>query len=439
MNSPVIPIPPRIIVIDDNPAIHEDFRKILCPAPTDDGLDELEADIFDEERSEQGRYQPEEFDLVTALQGKEGFEKILAARKEERPFSLAFVDGRMPPGWDGVETIQRIWKEVPELQVVFCTAYSDYSWNEVLSRIGGTDNLIILKKPFDTVEVAQLARTLTQKWALTQRVQFQTANLHRMVEIRTEEIRRINHELVRTNDDLSRALGVRDGIITSITHELRTPINGIVGSAELLGTAVTTEEDKDNLRTIMECAQMLTGQVDNLVAIAENRGGDRLAGARLRLADIVSEAVDAHRAVASAKGLFIRQQLAPEIPEEIPGDPAELRQVLLGLLSNATKFTERGLVSVSGSLESGGAIVRLEVRDTGVGIAADDIVDLFEPFHGGDRSFSRRQGGLGLGLAVGRRLVRHMSGTLSCTSEIGKGTTFVVRLPANPGVEVGSD
>ena len=136
MKMPQIPFPPRIIVIDDNPAIHDDFRKILCPAVEESPADAMEAEIFGE--TDGLGYAPEEYDVATALQGQEGLEKIVAAIGAANPFSVAFVDGRMPPGWDGVETIQRIWKQVPDLQIVFCTAFSDYSWREVLSRIGAS-------------------------------------------------------------------------------------------------------------------------------------------------------------------------------------------------------------------------------------------------------------------------------------------------------------
>lgn len=436
MNAPTIPLPPRIIVVDDNPAIHEDFRKILCPPPVDAGLDSLEADIFGEDTDDRPQYQPEEFDLVTALQGEEGYHKILAARDGERPFSLAFVDGRMPPGWDGVKTIQQIWKAVPDLQIVFCTAFSDYSWSDVLARIGGTDNLIILKKPFDTVEVAQLARTLTQKWALRQRVQFQTRNLQRMVDLRTEEIRRVNYELVQANDHLTRAIGIRDGIIAGITHELRTPLNGIVGSVELLGYEVASAEGKDGLQTILECARTLAGHVDNLVALAEKPAGSEAPSPGIQIGPLVAEIVEAHRDAARGKGLFLRQSLAPDLPPEIPGNPVELRQILLGILSNAIKFTESGLVTVSVRIDPDRKVLRIEVRDTGLGIDPEALKSIFEPFIGSDMSLTRSQGGLGLGLAVGMRLAKRMGGTIVCSSVPGKGSAFEVLLPAVPGAPV---
>ena len=122
----------RILIIDDNPAIHEDFRKILCPDAAPRELDELEAKLFDQGRTAGGA---QEFILDSACQGREALAKAQQALAEGRPYALAFVDGRMPPGWDGVETILRLWQVYPELQVVICTAYSDYSWEQIIQRL----------------------------------------------------------------------------------------------------------------------------------------------------------------------------------------------------------------------------------------------------------------------------------------------------------------
>jgi PAS domain S-box-containing protein len=108
---------------------------------------------------------------------------------------MAFVDVRMPPGWDGIETIQRIWKADPDLQVVICTAYSDHSWEEIIQKLGATDSLLILKKPFDNVEVLQLAHSLSKKWVVTNQARFRLENLEAMVDARTAELTRANEQL----------------------------------------------------------------------------------------------------------------------------------------------------------------------------------------------------------------------------------------------------
>lgn len=160
----------RILIIDDNASIHEDFRKILRK-PLDragDGLAELESALFGATASPEPR---PSYLIDCASQGEEGLEMVRAACSAGRPYALAFVDGRMPPGWDGVETIRHIWKVDPEIQVVLSTAYADYSWQEIQRELGNTDSMLILKKPFDNVEVLQIAHTLTRKWELNREVE----------------------------------------------------------------------------------------------------------------------------------------------------------------------------------------------------------------------------------------------------------------------------
>ncbi|MBY0292087.1 MAG: EAL domain-containing protein [Alphaproteobacteria bacterium] len=177
----------RIIVIDDNPSIHQDFIKILTPVEETSSLDSLEEKIFGPQ--EKKTISLPQFCIDTATQGQEGLEKIKAALREGNPYALAFVDIRMPPGWDGIETIKHIWKIDPEIQVVICTAYSDYTWEETIEQLGMTDNLLILKKPFDNTAVRQLAAALTKKWELMRSVKEHTELLEKRVEERTTSLR----------------------------------------------------------------------------------------------------------------------------------------------------------------------------------------------------------------------------------------------------------
>jgi len=174
----------RLLVIDDMPSMHQDFRKTLASAQETQDLSAIEHELFGETavRADDG------FELDSAFQGREGLAKVDAALKAGRPYALAFVDMRMPPGWDGVETIERLWQVDPNLQVVICTAYSDHPWEEVLRRLDVQDRLLIVKKPFDMIEIAQLARTLTAKWALARRAARQLQEMEATVEMRTREL-----------------------------------------------------------------------------------------------------------------------------------------------------------------------------------------------------------------------------------------------------------
>jgi diguanylate cyclase (GGDEF)-like protein len=177
----------RILVIDDNRAIHEDFRKILARPEESTGLAEAEAMVLGVAPSTTPAAR-EVFDVESAYQGEEGWEKVRASVAADRKYAVAFVDMRMPPGWDGVETVIKIWEVDPEMQIVICTAYSDYSWEEINQKLGHVDRFWILKKPFDTIEVCQLARALTQKWQLARQANLTLNQLRMMVEEQTRSL-----------------------------------------------------------------------------------------------------------------------------------------------------------------------------------------------------------------------------------------------------------
>lgn len=175
----------RVLVIDDMHSIHDDFRKILTLERSRSAtLESLEASLFP-------RAEPAprvSFTVDSAFQGQQGFEKVKAACAAGRPYALAFVDVRMPPGWDGIETIENLWQVDPDLQVVVCTAYSDYSWADMIDRLGHSDRLLILRKPFDNVEVLQLATALTEKWNLLQHAGSKMRSLERDIGVREREL-----------------------------------------------------------------------------------------------------------------------------------------------------------------------------------------------------------------------------------------------------------
>jgi len=190
-----LPVQPgnRILIIDDNASIHEDFRKILGPDQDQNaGLDLVKARMLGEDTAVSLR---SGFVIDSAFQGQEGLAMARRAAEEGNPYALAFVDVRMPPGWDGVETIGQLWKCCPEIQIVVCSAYSDYSWEEMIHQLGHSPNLVVLRKPFDNTEVLQLAHALTEKWRLNRKVQSQLDDLETLVRRRTSELEAANERL----------------------------------------------------------------------------------------------------------------------------------------------------------------------------------------------------------------------------------------------------
>ena len=181
----------RVLIVDDNQAIHDDMRKILVRegAGSPDLLDDEEL-LF-----QMPRVHAATFAIDSAYQGQDGLAMVTRALSEGQPYSLAFVDGRMPPGWDGVETVLNLWITDPDLQVVICTAYSDYSWNDIIRNLGHSDSLVILKKPFDNIEVLQLVHALTRKWTVSREARVKRKDLERMVQDATAELTfRANHD-----------------------------------------------------------------------------------------------------------------------------------------------------------------------------------------------------------------------------------------------------
>lgn len=186
----------RILVIDDNPNIHHDITKMLANnAPSE--FDKISMNLFDKNKSE---ITLPAFQIDSASQGQEGVACLQKAFTEEQPYSLVFVDIRMPPGWDGIETIKHIWKIDQDIQVVICTAFSDYSWEETVSHLGQTDNLLILKKPFDTVVLRQLACALTKKYQLTQNTKKDKAEIEKNFKLLQKSVSLLKATLESSNN-----------------------------------------------------------------------------------------------------------------------------------------------------------------------------------------------------------------------------------------------
>ena len=193
----------RVLTIDDNPAIHEDFKKILSrDTQADTALAAEEALLLGEVPAQN---EDSEYELYSALQGEAGVELARQARVEGRPFAVAFIDMRMPPGWDGLKTIEQLWKVDPDVQVVICSAYTEYGWSELRSRLGPSDKLLVLKKPFESIEVQQAASSLCRKWHNERMLRRHVEDLEHVIAARTKGLEAANHQLqqLATHDALT--------------------------------------------------------------------------------------------------------------------------------------------------------------------------------------------------------------------------------------------
>jgi len=453
----------RILLIDDTPSIHDDFRKILTPTSAKHAeLDEMEAALFGSEVKSTQLL----FELDSAYGGQEGLGKLVQALQEDRPYALAFVDMRMPEGWDGAQTIEHLWQEDPNLQVVVCTAYSDYSWDELLERLHAHDRLLILKKPFDNIEVQQMANTLLTKWDMTERASIQMSHLEHLVDQRTTQFKQASEALQREIDERkqlesqlvqSEKLASLGQLAAGVAHEINNPIGFISSNLGALDgyfkqlqtmldayreaeAVITSGEVLERLGQLREKVELEFLREDIPLLIKESKDGIN------RVGQIVKDLKDFSRVDSNQEWQWTNLQQGIESTLNIVANelkykadvvkeyqtlpdieclPSQINQVIMNLIVNASQAMgpERGTITLRTGLE--GETVSIEVADTGSGIEPECLQKIFDPFY-----TTKPVGqGTGLGLSLSYGIVKKHRGDISVRSEVGVGTTFRVELP----------
>lgn len=420
----------RILIVDDNEAIHADFRKILAvAAPSTTALGDMRSALFGEATEPVAGPQ---FELDSAFQGEQALAMVQQAVRDDYPYSMAFVDVRMPPGWDGIETIKRIWAEYPDLEVVICTAYSDYTWEDILAELGQTDRLLILKKPFDNVEVRQLASALSAKWLSTRQARMQLDELESMVALRTKELTSLTVSLCDAKIVADDANCAKSEFLANVSHEIRTPMTAILGHADLLlEPDLGPAERVNSVHSIQRNGAHLLQLINDILDLSKIESGKmEIEALPTSPADLLADVASLMRVRAVEKGLDLRIRYDGSIPEQVHSDPTRLRQILVNLVGNAIKFTRNGSVEIACGLakptDAPEPALQFDVIDTGIGITDEQIGRLFRPFTQADASTSRNFGGTGLGLSISQRLAEALGGKITVTSVPGRGTTFSV-------------
>ncbi len=424
----------RILVIDDMAEIHTAFRRLLCPRVRPPEAARLESSLFGSE----SRRREVAFEVDVALQGQEGLRLVQAALDAGRPYAMAFIDMRMPPGWDGLQTIEEIWKVYPDLEVVICTAYSDYSDSDIVARLGATDQILFLRKPFDPIEVRQLARALTEKWTLRQHARLHTAELERRVATRVRELTSANTRLVEdiayrqtTERELQRARNLHtvQEVTVAQARELEGSLRTLITSMAQVRLIVAS--DLDPVGIAMNAATQVAGQMAGLVS---------------RLASFATPedphvAIDLDAAVADVVAIMrdgidadttLELDLHP-LPQ-LPGSATDVRLALIGLVDNALQAVEfakrstavEGRITISTRLDDDTAVIA--ISDSGHALSDALRGRIFQPWfvpNEGERS----------SLAFASRVVAQHHGNVTIDNGAAGGVTVSVRLPvsSSPG------
>ncbi|HZF32034.1 MAG TPA: ATP-binding protein [Gammaproteobacteria bacterium] len=471
------PIQPnrRILLVDDNENIHEDFRRVLDPRMVgDEELTVLTQALFGD-RPPAAVEAAQGYELDSAFQGQEALAKVETALATNKPYALAFVDVRMPPGWDGVKTTTELLRTDPHMSVVICSAYSDHSFEDMAKAFGDTDRVLILKKPFDTIEVRQLAHALQRRWQLSKQAELKVDELESLVDRKTRTLEQANEALraeaaARNRAEaelrLKQKLESVGQLAAGLAHEINTPMQYILDNLTFLRDAY------GDLRTLLDAYRKavvaIDGELGQTTLAAEIQGVERAIkleqlaedltrafeetfdGVR-RVTEIVVSMKEFALADENDKTLhdlnkIIRNTLTVARNEykyvaEVETDLGELPpvschggdvgQVLLSLVVNAAQAIadaarrgELGKIVVTSRADGDGVLI--SITDNGVGIA-DEIRDrIFDPF------FTTKEvgRGRGQGLTIARTVVDKHGGELTFDSRVGEGTTFYLRLPA---------
>ena len=416
----------RILIIDDNQNIHNDFREIL-ERKGDCAVDVAveQAAIFG---SASESLDPKGFEIDSAFQGQEGLEMVQSTADEGRPYALAFVDVRMPPGWDGIETIQQLWHVCPDLQVVICTAYSDYPWRDITEQLGLTDKLLVLKKPYDNIEVLQLANALTMKWTLASEARARlTESQQKTIELtKTLEVAEM---LKGAAEEANKA---KSEFLANMSHELRTPLHGILSFADFgIKKHATTTPEKllDYFYKIRDCGEILLKLLNNLLDMARFESGKiKLELEQTDLSLQIASVMDEFKSLLSERNLTI-QYNESNFKEQVIIDSEKIKQVLRNLLSNAVKFSpEGGNIEIFTRKEDCSVIV--SIRDEGPGVPENELEAIFDKFVQSNKTKSGA-GGSGLGLSICKEILAAHKGCIWAENRPEGGVVFSLKIPVS--------
>ncbi|NRA67944.1 MAG: response regulator [Pseudobacteriovorax sp.] len=419
----MVTINKRIIIVDDNEDVrHEISLALRHEEGATNKITDLENILFSESKENTASFD-QSYEITTAEQGLEAVECVRAATEAKKPYSLAFVDMRMPPGIDGLETIKRIWTIAPYTEIVLCTAFSDHSFEDIMYTLDNPQRLIILKKPFDPLEIKQLAASLTTKWTYGVENRLNVEQLEAIIKERNQFLDA--ERAMRIQNAKMAALGEMAG---GIAHEINNPLAIICGNASRMKRLVSHENfDKQSIDgvadKILQTSHRISKIIQSMLSVV------RQDNSNIHQPHSLQKMINDCLAICQEKfrthGIDI---LVDPVPESVwvECDDTQIIQVFINLLNNAfdalqTSDEEEKWLKIHFAIIGG----KIEIRiiDSGPGIPDHLQEKILQPF------FTTKPvgAGTGLGLSLTSSFIQNHKGRFYL-DKTNSNTCFVIEL-----------
>jgi len=337
----------------------------------------------------------------------------------------AIITDVMMPGEDGITFLGKVHQRLPEVPVIIITGFAHLQVAVNAIKNGAFD---FIHKPFDFAYLRKVVEKAVNYSKLLYMEKNYRAELEQTVAQRTEELKNAVSQLSSAKLALIKAANDKSEFMATVTHEMRTPMNGVIGGLDLLSDAGLTGTQREYLLLARQAADNMMELVDRMLTFSDGIGrGAAACHEVLDLAVTIEAVTMDHRSRFAERGLSFDVQMAPGVPRRIRCDGEQLSRLLDILLCNAFKFTEKGGARMDIALErmeGDRAVIRVTVTDSGIGIPPDMHESIFEPFTQVDGSTTRRFGGAGLGLSIARQIARVLNGQLHVESSPGEGSSF---------------
>mgnify|MGYP003957812883 FL=1 len=420
----------RVLLADDEQQNLDHLHLVLQGSDSSDVERALlSLGVGDKEGEKPSQLEVPTFELTEVLQGEDAVAAVQEAQLEGRPYAVAMIDIRMPPGIDGLETAKQIRQISPQIEIVIVTAYSDYALSEIRNVLG--ENFSFLVKPYNHDVVVQRVVEGCKKWKIAHEV---NASHHALLNL-ADDMDQENSLRIEVEKQLMEASRIKDEFLASMSHELRTPLTTIIGNSEYLlekeycgGAGCPLKNATETLQAIEGAGRAQLALVNDILDMSKIQSGKfHIDEAPYDLSVLLKDMSRLFSVRAMDAGLEFTIQQNNREAFLLLGDGLRIAQILINLIGNAIKFTESGRVTLTTSVD--GEQLIFAVKDSGIGMPPETVAQLFQYFQQADQTISRRFGGSGLGLYISQNLSELMEGYIDVSSEEGVGSTFQLVIP----------